>query len=89
MIGNNSGTKIVTVAAGVAQSAAVDENGKLFVWGSGDGYMLGRGNDEDDAETPVAVLSTDAYTHWDPETMKVTQVAMGGMHCVALAKPGY
>jgi len=81
---------IVRVAAGMSHSAAVDDKGTLFVWGSGDGYMLGRGDDEDDAETPVAVATTEAYAkHWDPAVQKVTEVTIGGMHVMVIARPGY
>ena len=81
-VGSN---KIVTVAAGISHSAAVSARGTLFVWGSGEGYMLGRGEDEEDANEPVAVGTTEAYLkHWDPATMKVSAFAMGGMHVMAI-----
>lgn len=81
-VGSN---KIVTVAAGISHSAAVSDRGTLFVWGSGEGYMLGRGEDEEDANEPVAVGTTEAYSkHWDPATMKVSAFAMGGMHVMAI-----
>ena len=81
--------RIVRVAAGMSHSACVDDKGTLFVFGSGDGYMLGRGDDEDDAATPVAVGTTEAYKkHWDPAVHKVSQVTLGGMHVMAIVRPG-
>ena len=81
--------RIVRVAAGMSHSACVDDKGTLFVFGSGDGYMLGRGDDEDDATAPVAVGTTDAYKkHWDPAAHEVSQVSLGGMHVMAIARPG-
>ena len=42
--------RIARVAAGMSHSACVDDKGTLFVFGSGDGYMLGRGDDDADAD---------------------------------------
>mgnify|MGYP003308405493 CR=1 FL=1 len=82
-------TRIARVAAGMSHSACVDDDGTLFVFGSGDGYMLGRGDDEDDAAAPVAVGTTDAYAkHWDPAVRKVSRVSLGGMHIMAITRPG-
>lgn len=83
------GIQIVRVAAGMSHSACVDDKGTLFMFGSGDGYMLGRGDDEDDAVAPVAVGTTEAYKkHWDPAVQKVSQVTLGGMHVMAIVRPG-
>ena len=82
--------RIVRVAAGMSHSACVDDKGTLFMFGSGDGYMLGRGDDDADATEPVAVGTTEAYKrHWDPDAQKVSQVSLGGMHVMAIARPGY
>ena len=82
--------RIARVAAGMSHSACVDDKGTLFVFGSGDGYMLGRGDDDADATEPVAVGTTEAYKrHWDPDAQKVSQVSLGGMHVMAIARPGY
>ena len=82
-------TRLARVAAGMSHSACVDDDGTLFVFGSGDGYMLGRGDDEDDAAAPVAVGTTDAYAkHWDPAVRKVSRVSLGGMHIMAITRPG-
>ena len=82
--------RIARIAAGMSHSACVDDKGTPFVFGSGDGYMPGRGDDDADATKPVAVGTTEAYKrHWDPDAQKVSQVSLGGMHVMAIARPGY
>lgn len=38
-----TGVKVKSVAAGAFHSAAVDEDGNVFVWGRGDSWQLGTG----------------------------------------------
>ena len=84
-----SAGKMASVAAGMKESAAVDERGTMFLWGSGSGNMQGRGDDEDDVRAPEAVPEKEAYAHWRPKTQTIRSVSIGAQHVMALATPGH
>ena len=77
------------VAAGMTTPRAWTIRGRCSCSAAATG-MLGRGDDDADAAEPVGVGTTEAYKrHWDPDAQKVSQVSLGGMHVMAIARPGY
>lgn len=80
---------IVSVAAGMKESAAVDDAGVIFCWGSGSGNMQGRGDDEDDVWAPEAVPEKEQYKHWRPREQTIVAVSMGAQHVAVIASPGH
>ena len=69
------GVKVVQADSGAGFSAAVDENGGLWMWGRGDRGQLGNGRTGDTAQ-PVKALED------------VAQVSCGYNHAVALKTDG-
>ena len=88
-VGNEKKKIIVSVAAGMKESAAVDDAGVVFCWGSGSGNMQGRGDDEDDVWVPEAIPEEEQYVHWRPREQKIVAVSMGAQHVAMIASPGY
>ena len=84
-----SAGKLASVAAGMKESAAVNERGTMFFWGSGSGNMQGRGDDEDDVLAPEPIPEKEAYVHWRPKTQTIRSVSIGAQHVMALATPGH
>ena len=42
------GVKVTSIAAGAFHSAAVDEEGRAYIWGRGDSFQLGLGHNTHD-----------------------------------------
>lgn len=81
--------KIVSVAAGMKESAAVDNRGRVFLWGNGGGNMQGRGDDEDDVLTPELIPEKEVYEFWRPGEQRILSVSIGAQHVCVLASPGH
>ena len=80
---------MVSVAAGMKESAAVDVHGAVYCWGSGSGNMQGRGDDEDDVTRPEKIPEKEAYAYWRPKTQRIVEVSIGAQHVALLASPGH
>ena len=87
--GGGNKVLIVSVSAGMKESAAVDDDGVVYCWGSGSGNMQGRGDDEDDVWAPEAIPEKEAYPYWRPREQKIVAVSMGAQHVAMIASPGH
>ncbi|RLN68429.1 hypothetical protein BBP00_00001030 [Phytophthora kernoviae] len=74
-----NGEKVVQVACGAFHSAAVTEEGHVYIWGKEDYGMLGVGQTSDQ-QTPKRVEFFD--------TIPALRVSCGGWHTVVVAKSG-
>ncbi|EKX55514.1 hypothetical protein GUITHDRAFT_99290 [Guillardia theta CCMP2712] len=70
-------SNIASIFAGPATSAAVDEQGAVFAWGSNSSGMLGLG-DSEDRRTPCAITSLGG--------LQVVDLAVGAQHMLALTR---
>ncbi|KAG7401616.1 hypothetical protein PHYBOEH_000148 [Phytophthora boehmeriae] len=74
-----NGEKVVQVACGAFHSAAVTDEGHVYIWGKEDYGMLGVGQTSDQ-QTPKRVEFFD--------TIPALRVSCGGWHTVVVAKSG-
>lgn len=70
---------VVSIAAGIAVSAAVTASGAMYAWGYGETSMLGKDDDADEV-TPCALTAAKRF----PATGGIA-VALGGQHAAWLA----
>ncbi len=89
-LGDNSSNKTTAVALGYSHSIALATDGTVYSWGNNDHGRLGD-NTDTDRDTPVKVLKG-AYSGTtylgDDSGNKITAVALGGGHSVALVADG-
>ena len=78
---------VSSVAAGSTTSGAIDERGVLYMWGCGEGHMLGRGDDEDDVFAPEEVPVKEGYKHWQGQ--RVESCSISAQHVMIRATPGH
>ena len=78
---------VCSVAAGSTTSGAIDERGVLYMWGCGEGHMLGRGDDEDDVFAPEEVPVKEGYKHWQGQ--RVESCSISAQHVMIRATPGH
>jgi alpha-tubulin suppressor-like RCC1 family protein len=74
------GTVVTAISAGEAFGVALNRSGQLFAWGIGNLGQLGNGGHITGSATPVRVHL--------PKGTKVTSVASGGEHSLALTSTG-
>jgi hypothetical protein len=82
-LGDNSNNKIIAIALGGYHSAALVEDGKIYIWGSNDRGQLGD-NSTTDRHTPI-IVNGEGGTG---DLANITAVALGGYHSIALAADG-
>jgi len=75
--------KCIQVAAGLAESYAVTEDGKLYAWGSGVNFQLGNGSDEDLTE-PEKLNYMVIGKSKQPLTAPTKFVSGGGQHVAVI-----
>ncbi len=73
------GVRIVEAAAGLRNSLALDADGKVWAWGSNDEAELGNSTVQS-TRVPVPVAF--------PETVRITSIALGNRHSLALDDDG-
>ncbi len=78
-----AGTKIVQIAAGYAHSLALSSTGQIYAWGLNVNLQLGSNATGYESPVPVAV-SAGAI----PPGTRITQIAAGGAHSLALSSTG-
>lgn len=72
-----------TLRIGLRHSAVISDDGRLFMFGSGNWGVLGQGNENDAAHTkPLPV------TKFEKLGLKVKDVAVGESHTIALTEDG-
>ena len=76
------GTKITQIAAGGSHSLALSSTGQLYAWGQNSDGQLGNGTTTS-SSVPVAVAAGAI-----PPGTKITQIAAGGDHSLALSSTG-
>ena len=89
-LGDDSNNKIIAVALGYTHSIALAEDGTVYTWGRNDWGQLGD-NTYTNCHTPIKVLKG-AYNGTsylgDDSNNKITDVALGALHSVALSEDG-
>jgi len=89
-LGDKPTNKIIAVALGGQHSIALAADGTVYTWGYNNVGQLGDGTTAE-RHTPVKVLkgAYDGTTHLgDEPTNKITAVALGWRHSIALAQDG-
>ncbi|MEE9450789.1 MAG: hypothetical protein V3V72_12125, partial [Ignavibacteriaceae bacterium] len=91
-LGDNADNKIIAVALGQYHSIALAEDGTVYSWGQNNYGQLGDGTEDINRLTPVKVLKG-AYSEGttylgDNINNKITAVALGYYHSIALAVDG-
>ncbi|MEA2077555.1 MAG: T9SS type A sorting domain-containing protein [Candidatus Marinimicrobia bacterium] len=91
-LGDNSSNKMTAIALGKSHSIALAADGTLYSWGRNDDGQLGDGTEDIDRLTPIKVLKG-AYSEGttylgDNSGNKITAVALGQAHSIALATDG-
>ena len=77
------GMNVQTLRIGMRHSAAITEDGRLFMFGSGNWGVLGQGNESDvQFREPVQV------SKFEKMGLKVVDVALGEYHTMALTDDG-
>lgn len=89
-LGDDSGNKMIAVAAGGHHSAALADNGHVYAWGAGNSGQLGN-NSISHSYSPVHVHKGDypGNTYLgDSTNNKITSLALGYYSCAGLAEDG-
>ena len=90
-LGDDPGNKIISVALGFYHSIALAADGTVYTWGDNAHGKLGNNNGTTDSYIPVKVLmgeySGTTYLG-DDANNKITTVALGDYHSMALAADG-
>jgi len=91
-LGDNSSNKITAVALGAYHSIALADDGTVYSWGRNSYGHLGDGTEDTDRLVPVKVLAgaygdTSTYLGGNSNN-KITAVALGAPHSMALAADG-
>jgi len=90
-LGDDSNNKITAVASATYQCIALAADGTVYSWGLNDYGQLGDGTEDTNRLTPVKVLKG-AYSGTtylgDDSNNKITAVALGALHSVALDAEG-
>jgi len=92
-LGDASGNPITAVASGFNHSIALAEDGTVYTWGSNSAGQLGNDNALTNSSIPVKVLNgnyegTTYLGDASAPPNKITAVALGKWHSIALAEDG-
>ncbi|HJL51786.1 MAG TPA: hypothetical protein QF695_04015, partial [Arenicellales bacterium] len=90
-LGDDSDNKIIAISAGMYHSLALATDGTVFAWGRGDNSQMGNDNSSQNNPIPVKVVegvySGTTYLG-DNSSNKITAIAAGTYHSLALATDG-